>query len=117
MITISLNDLRFEAFHGIYEEERILGNTYVVDCMIELHEAEEIIRHISETVDYAKVYDIIRNRMAEPTPLLETWCMETGKLIRDAFPEVRSIFIKLKKLHPPMEGFIGSSAVSWHKKY
>lgn len=117
MITVSLNDLKFEAFHGIYEEEKILGGTYIVDCTIQIHEANEIVQHIDETVDYAHVYGIIRDRMAISTPLLETLCMETGLLIHDAFPEIKSIYIKIKKAHPPIEGFNGSSSVSWYKEY
>lgn len=117
MITVALNDLRFQAFHGIHEEEKILGNTYIVDCNLEIHEAETIVRHLDETVDYARVYDIIKERMSIPTPLLETVCMETGKMIHDVFPDIKSIGITIKKLHPPLEGFIGSSSVGWHKEY
>lgn len=117
MITVALNDLRFEAFHGIYEEEKILGNTYLVDCVVELHEANEVIWHINDTVDYSKVYDIIRERMKVPTPLLETLCMETGIDIHNSYPDAKSIFIKIKKMHPSIEGFVGNSSVSWHKVY
>ncbi len=117
MITVSLNDLRFEAFHGIHKEETLLGNTYVVDCVIELHEANEVIRYIEDTVDYSKVYDIIRERMSVATPLLETLCMETGIQVHESFPDTKSIFIRIKKLHPHIEGFQGSTSVSWHKEY
>ena len=86
MITVQLNQLTFIAFHGILEEERILGNEYEVDASVDFHEKEEVISHINDTVNYAIIYDIIRKRMIIPTPLLETVVMEIGMAIHKQFP-------------------------------
>lgn len=117
MISVELNDLQFHAFHGILEEERIVGNTYKVDCKVHVFEGAEIIRHIDQTIDYATIYSIIKNRMAVPTLLLETICMEIGKDIQDRFPLVKYISVTLNKMQPPIEGFSGSAAVTWHKEF
>ena len=81
MITIQLQNLVFTSFHGIHEEEKILGNQYVVNAEVQFHERDEVIEHIHETVDYSIIYSIIRKRMSIATPLLETIVMEAGNEI------------------------------------
>jgi dihydroneopterin aldolase len=117
MVTVQLKDLLFNAFHGILEEEKILGNEYVVNASIEFHEMDEVITHIVDTVNYSIIYNIIKKRMAIPTPLLETIVMETGNEICETFPYIKSIFISIEKKYPPIEAMQGSAVVSWHKQF
>lgn len=117
MITVQLHNLLFNAFHGIHDEEKILGNKYIVDADLEFHERHEVIEHIDETVNYAQVYDIIKSKMRIPTPLLETVVMQTGNEIHQKFPEVKSISISIKKMNPPIEGLQGFAQVCWHKQF
>ena len=117
MIRVQLQNLLFKGFHGIHEEEKILGNDYSVDATIQFHEADAVIMHINETIDYSIVYEIIKKRMSVPTPLLETVVMLIGNDIHHHFPDVRSINVSLKKMHPPIEGIQGSAEVSWHKEF
>ena len=117
MITVQLQNLLFNAFHGIQEEEKILGNEYVVNVSIEFHERDDVIERINETVNYAVLYNIIKKRMSIPTPLLETIVMETGNEIHREFPELKSIFLSIKKMHPPIEGMQGAAEVSWRKEF
>lgn len=117
MISVQLNDLLFNAFHGIHEEEKILGNEYLVDVSMEFDEKKDLIVRIDDTINYAEVYTIIKKRMNVPTPLLETLVMETGNEIHDEFPGLRSISISIKKMHPPIEGMQGSAGVSWYKEF
>jgi dihydroneopterin aldolase len=35
MALIALEGMKFYAFHGVYEAERVLGNDYVVDVTVE----------------------------------------------------------------------------------
>ncbi len=117
MITVQLQNLLFNAFHGIHEEEKILGNEYVVNASVALHERDEVIEHIHDTVNYAAIYQIIKKRMNIPTPLLETIVMETGNEIHRVFPDLKSISISIKKMHPPIEGMQGAAEVTWHKEF
>ncbi len=117
MIKVQLYNLRFDAFHGIHEEEKILGNEYILDASVEFHEETEVISHIYETINYAEIYKIIKLRMDISTPLLETVIMEIGNGIHERFTGLRSINISIKKMHPPIEGIEGSAIVSWHKEF
>jgi dihydroneopterin aldolase len=117
MLTVHLHKLLFNGFHGIHEEERILGNEYEVDCDVEFHENVEVITHIDDTINYVTIHQIIRNRMAIPTPLLETVIMEIGNEIHAQFPLLKSITISIKKLHVPIKGIQGLAGVTWQKHF
>ena len=117
MVRVQLENLLFKAFHGMHEEEKILGNDYSVDAAVDFHERDEVIQHINETIDYATIYGIIKKRMSIPTPLLETVVMHIGNDIHDQFPDLKSITVSIKKTHPPIEGMQGFAEVSWHKEF
>lgn len=117
MITIHLEHLLFTAYHGIHKEEKILGNDYEVECKVEFHEGEKIIDHIDDTINYVEIYSIIQKRMKTATPLLETVIMEIGNEIFISFPQSKSIYISLTKLHPPIAGMQGSVGVTWNKHF
>jgi 7,8-dihydroneopterin aldolase/epimerase/oxygenase len=117
MVRVQLQNLLFNAFHGIYEEEKIIGNEYVVNACVEFDERDEVIEHISDTVNYAAIYNIIKKRMSISTPLLETIVMQSGNDIQKMFPHLKSISLSIKKMHPPIEGMQGTAEVSWHKKF
>lgn len=117
MVRVQLHNLLFKAFHGIHEEEKILGNEYSIDASVEFHERDEVIEHIGETIDYAIVYSIIKKRMSIPTPLLETVVMKVGTDIHQEFPGLKSITISIKKMNLPIEGMQGFAEVCWHKEF
>ena len=117
MITVHLHNLFFNAFHGIHEEEKKIGNEYVVDASLEFHENTEVITHINDTINYVTIYNFIKKRMNIPTPLLETIVMEIGNEIHAEYPLVKSIHISIKKLNPPIEGIQGAAGVSWQKQF
>ncbi len=115
-MVISLSDLQFYCYHGLYEEETKIGGTYFVDADIEIQTPDTVIQSIDETVNYAEVYDRIRHRMMQPTPLLETIAMELcGELI--GFSDIiTKITVTIRKTALPIEGFQGSTAVRFTKE-
>ena len=72
MITIHLNNLRFFSFHGLHEEETLLGNEYEINADVRFHEEQERIDSLDKTVNYADIFELIKQRMQIATPLLET---------------------------------------------
>ncbi|MGI8582066.1 MAG: dihydroneopterin aldolase [Chitinophagaceae bacterium] len=116
MITIHLYNLKFHSFHGVHEEEKLLGNEYEVNAEVQFHEEQSVIHSLSQTINYAEIFEIIKKRMHIPSALLETVVMDIGNTIHEKYNYVRSINISLKKIHPPIEGIVGSVGVSWHKE-
>lgn len=116
MLTIHLNQLQFHAYHGLYELEKSSGNTFEVDVAVTV-EVQEKITRLNQTLNYATVYEVIKHRMQQPTPLLETVAEEITESIHNIDTRIRSIYITIKKLSPPIENFQGTVGVSIKTDY
>lgn len=117
MITIHLHNLKFYSYHGVHEEEKLLGNEYELNADVQFHEEHAVIDSLSKTINYVDVYDAIKKRMRTPSPLLETVVIDIGNSIHEQYGYVRSIRISLKKVHPPIESIEGSVGVTWYKEF
>lgn len=110
MLTISLEDIRFESAHGVYPEERILGNTFLVDVRVTIPDPGEV-TELAQTVDYEQVYGIVKEVMDTSRAMLETLADQSIKRIREAFPQAGHIEVRIAKLNPPLSGEVGRSVV------
>ena len=116
LVTISLNYLRFWAFHGVYEEERKVGNDYEVNVEVSFYTRKKI-THLKQTADYSRLHAIISDEMQKPRMLLETFLMELAEAVHNEFPELKKIDVSIRKLHPPIPGIVGNVAVRYSKEY
>ena len=112
MITIELTQLIFNAHHGYYEEEKVLGGVFEVNAVVQHSSYEMPVRHIHDTIDYTAVYEIIRKRMAKPTLLLETLATTIAREILTKFSQAEEVSINIKKINPPIIAFQGSVGVT-----
>lgn len=111
MLIIELSNLRFHAMHGLYAEEKVLGGDYEVTVIVK-HNATKIpITYIEETIDYTKIYEVVKDSMDQPTPLLETIATTIIEKLFAKFSQAEEIEISIKKLHPPIIAFQGSVGV------
>jgi 7,8-dihydroneopterin aldolase/epimerase/oxygenase len=115
-VTISLNFLRFWAYHGVFEEEKKIGNDYEVNVDVSFYSRKKI-THLRETADYSRIHAIITNEMQQPRLLLETFLMELAETIHNEFPGLKKIDASIRKLHPPIPGIVGNVAVRYTKEY
>jgi 7,8-dihydroneopterin aldolase/epimerase/oxygenase len=116
MFSIHLNNLKFFAYHGVYAEEKILGGYFEVNTVVDFKEQENITT-LEQTIDYTKIFDVIKQRMAQPTALLETVAQHLADLIYAVDRRIIGIDIKITKLHPPIEQFSGNLSVSFKKVF
>ena len=116
MISIHLDKLLFFAFHGIHEEERILGNTYEVNVELAIDVNEKITR-LEQTVNYAAVYELIKKRMNIPSALLETVAQDLAEDIHRYDQRIKNISVNLIKKYPPLAGIEGSVGVTCKKEF
>lgn len=114
---ITLENLHFHAFHGLYEEERKLGNEFVVNVEVRLHKVSKTITSIEDTCDYSALYAIVSNEMKNSRNLLETLAMETVEKIHTAFPQIKYISYSISKLYAPIPKFHGEVNVQFIREY
>jgi dihydroneopterin aldolase len=114
VFTIHLTNLQFHSFHGVYEEEKLLGNLYEVNVELMVDGIEPVTR-LDQTVNYETVYAITAQRMTIPTPLLETVAQDLANLIYEANPRARSVKVNIEKKYPPVATIQGAVVVSYKK--
>ena len=113
VITVELTGLRFFAYHGVHKEEALLGNEFELEAFIEQSAPEEPITAIGDTINYVAVYDVLKEEMGVRQALLETCVMRMADCLFGQFPRIEKVTITLRKLAPPIEGFIGKVGVSY----
>lgn len=113
MLSIHLHNLTIFAHHGIHEEEKVLGNEFELNLHIRYRPARIPVKHLTDSVDYVSVYELVKKRMAVPTPLLETVITDIAKQILEQFPLATIVEIAIRKKFPPISRIDGSVGVSF----
>jgi len=112
---ISLNKLLFVGYHGLYPEEKKLGNNYSVEIDIDFTPKQGVIDQLDQTIDYVHVYAIVKKWMEIPTPLLETLVEKIADDILSSQALANKVFVKITKLHLPISSFEGNVSVKIEK--
>ena len=112
---ISLNKLLFVGYHGLYLEEKKLGNNYSVEIDIDFTPKQGVIDQLDQTIDYVHVYAIVKKWMEIPTPLLETLVGKIADDILSSQALANKVFVKITKLHLPISSFEGNVSVTIEK--
>ena len=117
MVTIILDQVRLHAFHGLYSGEPLVGGDFEVNLKVQYEAAGKNFDTLDDTISYVELLNIVKERMKEPTPLLE----KVGKLILDdiyhKFPYIKSSVISILKLQPPIPQFQGRVGISLNRVY
>ena len=109
---VSLEGMEFYARHGYYEEERVIGNKYSVDITLELDFTDASLKDKLEgTVNYERVYEIVRDVMSIDANLLEHLAGKIIKAIRESFKEIKKVEVKVSKYNPPIKGLCHRATV------
>ena len=112
---VSLDGLRFHAFHGVLPQERTVGNDYVLSVCAGYDVSKACLSDdVSDTLNYARMYDIVKAEMAEPSQLLERVAWRIGERLMAEFPSIISLNIRLTKQNPPMGACGDGATVELH---
>lgn len=112
---ILLRGVHFHAFIGVGEQERSVGNDYILDLRIgyslaNAMESDDVL----DTLNYAEVYDLIKNVMQHPMKLLEAAAGCIVDNLTATYKGIESIDLKLIKLNPPMGADCEGAGVELH---
>lgn len=96
--------MEFHAFHGIYADEKKNGNKFSVDLEFEanLQRAAET-DDIDDTINYELIYNIIQQEMNIASNLLENVVSRIYNTVKEQFPEISTLKIKVTKHNPPFK--------------
>ena len=104
---ILLEGLAFYGYHGLNQEEKILGQRFIVDVSMELDlQQAGKSDDLNDTVSYSAVYDDIREIIQGPSVnLLEALAEKiTQAILR--YEGVQAVTVRVKKPEVPLKGSI-----------
>ena len=109
---VALEDMHFYSFHGYYEQERRMGNDFYLTVSVEPNSFDSSDDDIHDTVNYEDLYRICVEVMNEPQFLLETVAALILDKIKNAWPNVKSAQVILKKATPQLGGKVKFSVIT-----
>lgn len=116
IMEIHLKDVIIYGYHGLHAGEEILGGKFKVDLTATYLPQQLPVKEIKQTIDYTVLLFIVKQRMLQPTGLLETLATEIAGEIMEKFSTVIEVVISIIKLNPPIENFEGSVGVTFKMK-
>jgi len=109
MAVISLENMEFFSYHGCFSEEQLIGTKFAVDLWLEVDTSRaEITDDLKETVNYAEVYQVVKQQMDVHSKLIENVANRIMNAVHISFPAIREARVKIHKLNPPVGGKLGS---------
>ncbi|MEX0844728.1 MAG: dihydroneopterin aldolase [Balneolaceae bacterium] len=104
MDTLTIKGMKFRAYHGVHEQEKIEGNDFEVDVVFNAHlSAPGNSDKLKYAIDYTKVHQITAGIMnGGSADLIEHLCFKIGSSLSDAFPEIEKFEVSVRKLNPPL---------------
>jgi len=115
--SIQLQKLSLFGRHGVFEEEKLVGNDFEINLSLTVKAPKEKLKAIADTINYAEVYQIVKEIFSKPESLLETIAMIIAEDLKSRFPALKKIAVQIIKLHPPITGFTGSVSVTYNRKF
>ena len=100
---IYLRNVRFHAFHGVLPQEGIVGNDYLVNVVLDYDFSSALkTDDLQGTLNYAEVYQKVREEMAVPSKLLEHVAGRIAHRLFSDFREIQKLQLSITKVNPPM---------------
>ncbi|NLA15370.1 MAG: dihydroneopterin aldolase [Bacteroidales bacterium] len=116
MATIHLQDLKFFAHHGCFDEERVIGTYFLVDVELTVERCPALYSdRLEDAIDYAEVYKHIADEMEKASRLLEH---VAGRILRCLLSvyALESCKVVVSKLSPALGGEVGKASITLTEK-
>ena len=110
---IELKEIRIHAYHGVAEQERVVGNDYLVRVKVKydiLKAAQS--DSVNDTINYAELFDIVKQEMSIPSNLLENVVYRIMSSIKNRFRDIEGGEVEIVKIKPPISGDVKGATVS-----
>ncbi|WP_228350448.1 dihydroneopterin aldolase [Rhodocaloribacter litoris] len=103
---VNLINAVFYAHHGVMQEEHRIGGRYEVDVCMEVNfEKAAAEDDLSKTVDYEKIYHVVRELVTQNRfYLIERLAYLIANNILSNFPVVEAVEVTVRKPNPPVGG-------------
>ncbi|MFD2444283.1 dihydroneopterin aldolase [Bacillus sp. CGMCC 1.16607] len=113
MDKISVNQMQFFGYHGVFPEETKLGQRFIVDLDVfcDLQEAG-MSDDLNYSINYAELYTLSKEVVeGEPYQVIEAVAESIASKVLETFSRVIEVRVKVIKPDPPIPGHYQSVSV------
>jgi dihydroneopterin aldolase len=117
-ITVELSDVCIYATHGLYEEESITGQEFRLDIRLCYHVVSDMVTTIEDTINYEEVFQLVNKEILKDRHLLlEACAMNLARVLKERYPQITQLDIRIEKPNAPIAHFNGKVAIRFTKDY
>lgn len=100
---IHIDGIRLHARHGVLPQEQLTGNDYIINvrASYDISRAMQT-DDVADTLNYAEVYNIIKEEMNIPSKLIEHVAGRIANRLMDSYADISSVMLRITKGNPPM---------------
>jgi 7,8-dihydroneopterin aldolase/epimerase/oxygenase len=118
MSLIALEGMQFYAYHGVYDEEQIIGNNFIVDIFISTDYSKAVEEDdIFKTINYETVYLVCEVEMRKKVKLLETLADNIILALKHQFNSIQDVSIKIAKKNPIPGARVANSSIETEESF
>ncbi|MBP1907394.1 dihydroneopterin aldolase [Paenibacillus turicensis] len=112
-----LRKMQYYGYHGVFEEERKLGQQFFVDLVLELS-LKEAGDHddLNATINYAEIHELVK-AIVEGTSfkLIEALAEHIASQLLDTYTRIDALTVAVTKPHPPFDIHFDGVTVELHR--
>ena len=103
---IHIDGIRLHARHGVLPQEQLTGNDYIINvrASYDISRAMQT-DDVADTLNYAEVYNIIKEEMNIPSKLIEHVAGRIADRLMDSYADTSSVMLRITKRNPPMSAY------------
>lgn len=112
-----LRGMEYYGYHGVFEEERKLGQRFYVDLELELDLRQAgVSDDFSRTVNYAEVHELVKKIVeGQSFKLIEALAERIASSVLDTYTMVDALTVHVTKPHPPFDIHFEGVTVQIHR--
>ncbi|MNM93408.1 Dihydroneopterin aldolase [compost metagenome] len=100
-----LRRMEYYGYHGVFEEERKLGQRFYVDLELEMDLRQAGIHDdLTQTVNYAELHGLVKDIVElKSFQLIEALAEHIASAVLDTYTRVDALTVRVIKPHPPFD--------------
>ena len=109
---IHIDGIRLHARHGVLPQEQLTGNDYIINvrASYDISRAMQT-DDVADTLNYAEVYNIIKEEMNIPSKLIEHVAGRIADRLMDSYADISSVMLRITTCNPPMSADCNGAGV------
>ena len=113
--TVYLKNVRLHAFHGVNQQEQVVGNDFIVNLRASYPLGKAMQSDdVGHAFNYTELLEVVKTEMGQPSKLLENVAQRIAEKVFQRFPEVGELCLDLRKVNPPMGADCDGAGIELH---